>query len=1004
MAEDPFDAIADAQIQSIAQRIFQASRPEDLLGVSVGAKPYRSWTESGLELGENFLMGALDLLDRPGRALRQTFLNEDWRQGLEALDPMNLITPETESRPYFSADWLEKHGVPEGFHVPVIGSARSIGGFFLDVLTDPLTLAGGWIGRGAAKGLGATGRAGLKVADAAAARPGLLGSAAGAALDLGGKFSETIKYRQFPEFLEGLKATRDRIRGLQIAVGKEAQMLGKRFAALEKEAQAPILSALEHPFIRPVLAENLPELADEGLPDALGIAKTLLKAEGKSGKKSAAAAFADEQAGVLRKSLDNLTPVQRQIIEDFWTGDPRVRELIGIKGLFGKMARESGMLSRDILTEQGIRDFLKRNKLQHLTHVRDPVRLAEELTGELAGAMGVSKVLTPAERASLIAKAKSGTVERTRNLALSLEQLEQKYPGQFVGDLGTIMRAEGYHYANVTTSTDFLRATFKDRRYAQPAAVTVNQFGKVRAHAKPGFTILDVENLPEWLKKDASTTIGNHADELLAAGMDIEDIERYAKSGRRFGLQVPNEIAGDIEGMVKRINVDPDGGKFHAFMEGVRRLYQGVTLSLFPSSWVNNFMGNVWSNHVSAGKGQNFATLLADHTDAARVLMGPKATGGMIRGVGKHDEVVADLLERGVWDGGFAGTEMGEKMNRLAFEPKTTRVLRAMFDPAVNPVMRGGYWMMQAGDNLTRVAHYIGRIRAGMSPDEAARSVKKWLYNGRGLTQAEEGLRNYMPFYGWARFNIPRSLLTLAERPGKVAQFGRLKIKADEDWRVDVPDEILPEFMQSQFNMPFGRDAEGKLRVFMGQNWIPLAQLQQVSSPKKAIEFLFSQFAPFIREPFQQTINYDTFFKDVIEKYPGQTEQVLGMNLGKRDSHLVRVLRVFNEADRILGGGRDGQRVMDQLIEDLTAEERAMRFFVGRSYTVNLQVAKQRTMGRYAREIREAKGRRRFARQKDDWANVKALETLIRSLTVKRNALAGFDPARHPSFEAEDAD
>src|SRR3990167_221250 len=135
--------MADEFISSLAQQIYAQSRAQAIPGGDAAPEPEGSLVGGLLDVGENALMGALDFLDRPGRAARHLLFEGDVGQALEAFDPFNLLT-EQESRPYFSADWLEKHGVPEGFHVPVIGSARIIGGFFLDILTDPLTLAGGW--------------------------------------------------------------------------------------------------------------------------------------------------------------------------------------------------------------------------------------------------------------------------------------------------------------------------------------------------------------------------------------------------------------------------------------------------------------------------------------------------------------------------------------------------------------------------------------------------------------------------------------------------------------------------------------------------------------------------------------------------------------------------------------------------------------------------------------------------------------------------------------------
>lgn len=81
----------------------------------------------------------------------------------------------------------------------------------------------------------------------------------------------------------------------------------------------------------------------------------------------------------------------------------------------------------------------------------------------------------------------------------------------------------------------------------------------------------------------------------------------------------------------------------------------------------------------------------------------------------------------------------------------------------------------QAGEDLSRAAHYIAMRRRGMDPSEAAAEVARTYfdYTKDAFTTFENKLReNLVPFYVWTRNILPLTFRTLVEKPSGFAGLG----------------------------------------------------------------------------------------------------------------------------------------------------------------------------------------------------------------------------------------
>ncbi len=991
------------------------------------------------ELGGDALAGLADLFDRPGRAVRQLVLRGDPGQAFSAIATPFLpkfleeFLGIDESEPYFTSDFLAEQDIASGTPGPLGITQRGALGFVGDILLDPLTFgAGGLLGKAGraltgGKGVINTvkGRALAKLMELEK-RGGLAGGLSGGLLGAGAKMSRRLRLRGVGDQAELIaaqaeqRAARRHIRDIaeQEAVVRQRTLeLNKDFSPtdwVDGVTDRGMTEALRRQGLLPGV-ERLPggrfkvpgkfggEVPD---PSQLGLFERMVARKEsqrlfddavREAKRTGGPAptnvmpqvldsLEDEVSNAWRKYTE-LNPTTRQQVQEWFTGSPEVLANYGVN--LGKLQIEAGQFGhRNILQEEWYDRFLIRTGRQHLRQSLDPESLAMKMTDELADALGMGKehVSVPGAQ-RLLAQAKQSNNAKARTIAFDLEKYAAE-TGLFRNTPVTLGLIEGHAFADAASSTDLLQKMAKNPNWARPAKVewstSQKAFVPVVDDAAEMVTISPAA-FPKQLRDQFSTT-------QRIAGPDGK------MHTVTVPFQYPRRVATEIQGFAKQIHADPDGIAIKKAVQAITSQYQGWTLSLFPATWLRNLVSNLQMNFY-AGAGLD----VRDIATAGKLLKSPSRAGtihlGAKSAVGESLDA-ADLFyeahRRGVYMGGLAATEVGEAFNTAAFDkrPFWRRFLSA--DATVQPLARAGFGVMNYGDNLPRMSHFVGKLRKGATFEEAAQSVKKYLYAGEVLTDAEKTwLRPIFPFMGWAKFNLPLQARNLIEHPGKTAMWARMKVNIDRQMRLEVPDEAMPEFISSQVGIPVGKNAKGEMSVWLGGSWIPMAQLGEISSPRRFFEFAISSMAPYLKNPIEGTINYNTFYKSIIERYPGETESFLGARIGKKTAHQLRMVRLLSEIDRVWFKDSDATRAHAEIFKDLGLADKALRHFRGRRVVLDLPRAKKYALGRYDKNIRLME---RTLKRLVDPAQRKQLEAQIRWVKMKRMAMRGWDPLRDARF------
>ncbi len=276
--------------------------------------------------------------------------------------------------------------------------------------------------------------------------------------------------------------------------------------------------------------------------------------------------------------------------------------------------------------------------------------------------------------------------------------------------------------------------------------------------------------------------------------------------------------------------------------------------------------------------------------------------------------------------------------------------------------------LRQTSENFSRIQHYITRRLQGYNATGAVHDVRKVLYDYvGGLSGFEKKLQNIFPWYSWSRFNIPAMVMATLKKPGRAAQWYRAKQEIEGH---NGPDErALDEYVKGDPHIRLYQDPKtGKWTYLRVKGFLPIGDLEDVTSLTKFGQFLEGSLSPYIKAPLENSTNQSTFFKTAggqpaqIEQYPGQTGSFLGMDIGRKAINLLRNVRPLNEVNRLLGS--DGkptlspfnyglsQTGLNMVPVDLNRSKQQAQFaFQKQLSTLKLGAKRQTQMGKPTTDI-----------------------------------------------------
>lgn len=269
-----------------------------------------------------------------------------------------------------------------------------------------------------------------------------------------------------------------------------------------------------------------------------------------------------------------------------------------------------------------------------------------------------------------------------------------------------------------------------------------------------------------------------------------------------------------------------DSGKFFRWYDAALRGWKAAQTVLRPGFYMTTFLGNNWQLFLADASLDDFARTAQAFRMARRsrkAFRHGSSDEGMLGGVldrlfpgtfAKVDNVPMPLSE--VWNLArqYGAIRTGSRVIEMGEYGPDVLVQHAVGarGGAVTKRVKGGAGrvldatgnLSEDMDDMTRLILFRRGLNQGMTPAEATEYTYRFMIDYGDLSQWErKAARRLMPFYVYTSRNIPIQLRRLLARPGKFANFDKVRqaLAAEaglpEDWEA-----ILAEADQERLPVP----------------------------------------------------------------------------------------------------------------------------------------------------------------------------------------------------------
>lgn len=276
-----------------------------------------------------------------------------------------------------------------------------------------------------------------------------------------------------------------------------------------------------------------------------------------------------------------------------------------------------------------------------------------------------------------------------------------------------------------------------------------------------GHQALQTSEFLDTVAKDFGRAVGTEGTRPLnLRNLTLTEPQKEALTQVAF----PHEIASALE----RGNVifnDPEGWK--KMIVGINRGFKTAVTTFNPAHHANNIQGNAYMMYLAGMSLKDIAKAYIGRggKEVAQLLSAkapeelPFASEKL--GKGSSVETLGEAFHYANKYNLFGSSESALELQR-AVGPKTGLVRSAA--DAIR--LQSSRYI----EDPAKWALFKDQLRKGVSPEQAALHVKKFMFDYSELTDFERGLRDYgvVPFYAWMRKNIPLHLDMLTTAPARL--------------------------------------------------------------------------------------------------------------------------------------------------------------------------------------------------------------------------------------------
>jgi len=329
-----------------------------------------------------------------------------------------------------------------------------------------------------------------------------------------------------------------------------------------------------------------------------------------------------------------------------------------------------------------------------------------------------------------------------------------------------------------------------------------------------------------------------------------------------------------------------------------------VGLAAMRSGW--RTVTNVWKGlvtapnpefHIRNAMGNFILNFLGGTVDPRRYVAAAEIQRGkdFVLTLGGRQWRSSDILRafrgQGLEGFGFFGAELGGESTQALLREVEQRFAGTSARELVKHPIAAGRRVGSAIESNAKLAHFIDRLAKGDTVEEAAESVRKYLFDYSELTPTEQRLRYIVPFYTWTRKALPLMVGKLLTEPGKFTALHHLIENAMKQG--DIKEEEIPAWLQEALAIPIKKQGDTIWVLNLGN---PMAELNRINvySMMDNISELAGMLHPVVRL-LEAAANYQFFSGQPIERYRGEMRPIIegiqAVQLPARWEYIVRSLR-----------------------------------------------------------------------------------------------------------------
>lgn len=402
-------------------------------------------------------------------------------------------------------------------------------------------------------------------------------------------------------------------------------------------------------------------------------------------------------------------------------------------------------------------------------------------------------------------------------------------------------------------------------------------------------------------------------DYAAARGLNPADVDAAS-------LYVPHAMKGAAERMMHYNTRPKDTASILKAYDKALGFTKGALYAPWIASHTRNWISGMWQNMVTAWR---------NPTDAASALIEAR---NVMRGKGNREWLEAFkayALHQGLqiedWLGvakaqasdiptGLAGTfreALGEytigTAKNLLHPIKTAKNIVAESGSDLG-VFKGGRKISELVEFINRYSHFAALKKRGWTNAAAARSVKLAHFDYADLTPFEqEGMKRLVPFYTFARKNLPLQLRSLIDEPGgRAAQ----TIRAINLGREQAREEggYVPSYLSEGLAVPVGESVDGQRTYAVSSEILPVEEafnrfsfFGNLPDWKNIAENIGSMGTPFATVPLQEMSGRQWWsHRDIDDLYQTPTDDQ-NLNFWLANSPAARALSVSRAWDDAIG-------------------------------------------------------------------------------------------------------